>query len=109
VSDLQGGVRETHPVVTVTLDWIADNFHPPAVLKLDVEGSELAALQGGMRLLAKHRPAIFVEVHERNSDEVTALLRQHRYDLFDISRGYAQRRPVSRAVYNTLALPNRVA
>jgi len=102
---LLGQVRESYPVVTVTLDWLAENFLPPAAIKLDVEGAELAALQGGTRLLTTHRPALFVEVYERNADPLTTLLHGHGYALFDLSGGWAGRTPVPRAVYNTLALP----
>ncbi len=104
-SPLLGGTRESHPVVTLTLDWLAENCFPPAVLKLDVEGAELAALQGGRHMLATHHPALLVEVYERNADALTALLHGHGYALFDLSGGWAHRTPVARAVYNTLALP----
>jgi len=102
---LLGGTRESHPVVTLTLDWLAEKTHPPAVIKLDVEGAELAALQGGAHVLATHRPALFVEVHERNADATTALLHGHGYTLFDLSGGWANRTEARRALYNTLALP----
>jgi FkbM family methyltransferase len=102
---LLGGTRDAHPVVTVTLDWLADNSAPPAAVKLDVEGMELAALQGGARVLGTHRPAVLVEVYERNADELTALLHSNNYQLFDASDGWERRKPIDRAVYNTLALP----
>ena len=102
---LLGGIREIHPTMTVTLDWLAENFAPPAAIKLDIEGAELAALEGASQVLGVHRPALFVEVAERNAAAVTRLLRGHCYALFDSSPGWAQRSPVDRAVYNTLALP----
>lgn len=37
-------------------------FHP-TVLRMDVEGGELMALEGAQRLLQKYRPRIFVEIH----------------------------------------------
>lgn len=36
---------------------------PPNVIKMDVEGSELAVLKGGMRFLEQHRPTIFLATH----------------------------------------------
>lgn len=48
----------------------------PDVLKIDVEGMECAVLEGARGILARHRPALYVET--RTEDEfaaVTALLR----------------------------------
>lgn len=102
---LVGKTREAHPVITVTLDWLVPHFGPPGVIKLDVEGAELDALQGASRLLTEHRPPIFVEVYERNADAIGALLHNRGYDLFDMSSGWEGRRKIERPVYNTLALP----
>ena len=43
---MAGGVRFTNLVPTVTLDWLAARFPAPDVLKIDVEGAELAVLAG---------------------------------------------------------------
>lgn len=37
---------------------------PPDVCKVDVEGAAPAVLRGGRETLARHRPALFVEVHD---------------------------------------------
>lgn len=52
-------------VQTVTLDGLlaAGKIPPPAIIKVDVEGAELLVLQGSRMLLAKHRPALFLEIH----------------------------------------------
>ena len=102
---LLGRTRESHPAITVSLDWLAANYGPPAVIKLDIEGVEFPALEGATRVLERHRPALFVEVYERSTDALTALLHRHRYRLFDLSRGWEARTPIERATYNTLALP----
>jgi FkbM family methyltransferase len=104
-AELVGGIRERHLTPAVTLDFLADNLPAPRVLKIDVDGAELGVLAGGGRLFREHRPILLVEVYERNADAVSALLLGHGYSLFDYSGGEAGRRPVSRAVYNTLALP----
>jgi FkbM family methyltransferase len=53
-----GGVRSTELVPTVTLDWLADHFPLPRVLKIDVEAAELAVLRGGERVLSSWASAI---------------------------------------------------
>jgi FkbM family methyltransferase len=36
---------------------------PAAVLKIDVEGAEASVLRGGVGLISRHRPTLFIEVH----------------------------------------------
>jgi FkbM family methyltransferase len=50
----------------------------PDVVKLDVEGSEIAVLGGLSRTLRAHRPVVICELHETNG-EVVALLSDHGY------------------------------
>lgn len=47
------------------LDDLLEEFpgFRPTVLRMDVEGGELMALEGAQRLLRKYRPRIFVEIH----------------------------------------------
>lgn len=53
--------------VTVRLTPIdALGLPPVGVVKIDVEGHELAVLRGAHRLLASHRPAVIVESEERH-------------------------------------------
>ena len=63
--------RLSRPVrVTVrTLDGLleAGTVAPPALIKIDVEGHELAVLQGARRLLAAYRPTLLLELNERMS------------------------------------------
>lgn len=65
------GTRERLRVVTVALDDYP--LPAPDVVKIDVEGSEIAVLRGMRRLLEEARPALIVELHETN-DEVCDLL-----------------------------------
>ena len=46
----------------------------PSLIKIDVEGSEMAALRGARQTVQAHKPAIFVEAHT-DLDAVTAMLR----------------------------------
>jgi FkbM family methyltransferase len=53
------------PVAAVALDELAaDDPRPVTLVKIDVQGAESMVLAGANRLIAQHRPAIFVEVHE---------------------------------------------
>ena len=66
----------------VTLDDLAfggDAFVPDLV-KLDVEGWEVLALEGGERLLSVHRPHLVVETHTEEHERLCAeLLLRHGY------------------------------
>jgi FkbM family methyltransferase len=64
-SSLTGRLSETGQSVvpTVTLDDWAARHEAPSLLKLDVEGAEIAALTGARRLLAESRPVILCECH----------------------------------------------
>lgn len=66
----------------VTLDGIAfaAGGFVPDVVKLDVEGRELHALEGAAHLLAERRPHLIVETHsEALERDCLALLRTHGY------------------------------
>jgi FkbM family methyltransferase len=74
--------RGRHPGTTATLEvavvrgdgLVASRAAaPPAVVKVDVEGSELDVLRGMTSVLAEHRPVLVVETHETNA-ELVALL-----------------------------------
>ena len=103
--EITGTVREQHLVPTVTLDWLAHRYPIPQVIKIDVDGSECRVLEGGRTLLRQHRPVLLTEVYERNADAVSALLHELGYALFDYDHGEASKRAITRAAYNTLALP----
>jgi FkbM family methyltransferase len=68
-----------------TLDTLCEGFSPDLV-KIDVEGGELAVLQGARRLLRQGRTRFLVELHgwidaegRQVPREVRALMREHRY------------------------------
>jgi hypothetical protein len=104
-SAMAGGVRSRHLVPTVTLDWLAARFPAPNVLKIDVEGAELAVLSGGTAVLACS-PTVICEVYEQNADAVTGILAGHGYTLYDGERS-GEREPVAAAPFNTLAIVTR--
>jgi FkbM family methyltransferase len=106
-SAMAGGVRATQLVPTVTLDWLAARFPVPDVLKIDVEGAELAVLSGGAGVLARS-PVVICEVCAQNTGAVTAILAGHGYTLYDGERR-GDRVPVDAAPFNTLAFAARRA
>lgn len=55
--------KTTVLVKSVTLDTFATGNPPPSFILIDIEGAELRALQGGLRMLARYRPVVMVEVH----------------------------------------------
>ena len=69
-----GGIRETHHVVTITLDWLMKQGSVPDVVKIDVEGAEFDVLRGGLHMIAQASPVILCEVSDY-ADEVSELSR----------------------------------
>jgi len=55
-----------HRLVVETLTLDALDLEDVAVVKIDVEGHELAVLEGGRRLLRRDRPSLLIEVEERH-------------------------------------------
>lgn len=104
-AEMTGGVRDQVLVPTVTLDWLAERYPRPDVLKIDVDGNEGRVLAGGMELLRTHHPVILTEVYERNADTVSAVLQALGYTLYNYDHGESARIRIERAAYNTLALP----
>jgi FkbM family methyltransferase len=101
-----GGAREAQWVVTVTLDWILEQFPPPNLVKIDVEGGEDRALAGASKLLSSSRPRILCEVYRENASRVSKTLHSFGYALFDASADPCKRQPIENAAYLTLAHPS---
>lgn len=60
---------ETIEVDVTTVDaLVAAGSPPPDVLKVDVEGSEVAVLEGARETLRAHRPLVLCELHETNAE-----------------------------------------
>lgn len=97
-STMTGGVRERVFVPTVHLDSLLENFEAPQVLKIDVEGAEVAVLEGGLDTLS-HRPVLFLEVSAENQHAVDMILRRFGYRYIDADTGLGADRPA----YNTIA------
>ena len=74
----------------------------PSVVKIDVEGGELAVVAGMQRTLERHRPVLLVEVNETSARELARKL--DGYSGFRVGRGLE---PVAsgRGLFNALFLP----
>jgi FkbM family methyltransferase len=103
---MAGGVRSRTLVPTFTLDWLAARFPPPDVLKIDVEGAELAVLTGGAQVLGGSA-AVICEVFAQNAAPVAGILAGHGYTLYDGGQGQGERVAVRTAPFNTLAIASR--
>ncbi len=91
-----GGERYAAEVPVLTLDSLLPPT--PDVLKIDVEGAEIAVLRGAARVLAGG-PIVICEVSSQNTDLATKLF--HGYVLFDGESGER----VTKATWNTVAIP----
>jgi FkbM family methyltransferase len=80
-SSQAGGERTRIAVPTVTLDHLLDRFGPPTFVKIDIEGAEVAALQGAARLLSEARPVIYFEAVSATSEKCREILNGARYDV----------------------------
>lgn len=66
------------PVPTITLDSL--ELENVQVLKLDIEGSELAALKGAQALLSTQHPAVFTEANSKQEvADIGKFMRQFGY------------------------------
>lgn len=64
-------------------------------IKIDVEGHEMAVIDGASETLRRCRPALIVEIEERHTqiriEELIDRTRSHGYDAFALSRGALKR------------------
>jgi len=100
-----GGAREVVLVPTLPLDALLDALPPPDFVKIDVEGAELAVLQGAERLLREVRPSVYIEVDEASAEAVYALFMRHGYAAFDPASDFGDDRPLDACIENTLFVP----
>jgi FkbM family methyltransferase len=101
-----GGVRELETVVTVSLDWLTERLPAPDVVKIDVEGADLAVFRGARKMLEAKRPVLIFESTPPNRDEESRLLRDLGYTLFDARLTPGERRPLAGPARNILGIPS---
>lgn len=83
-------------VSVTTLDQEVEQWGPPDLVKLDIEGGEFDALSGGVQLLEQQRPLVISELSSWNdlkpsganwASPAVKLLTDHDYLLWDIDSG----------------------
>jgi FkbM family methyltransferase len=80
-------------VTGVTLDgFVFDQGRPtPQVVKMDIEGGEVLAIQGMQRLLSTSRPLLLIELHGHEAARVVCdALQNHAYSLHHMQSGYPE-------------------
>jgi len=98
-----GGTRYEQYVPTITLDGLLAHFARPDLIKIDVEGAETLVLKGAQKILKIVRPLLYVEVGADQNADVTTLLRNHGYRLFNGDS--TDEAAMDRCAFNTLAVP----
>lgn len=96
-----GGIREKQYVPTLTLDTLLNAFPSPDFVKIDVEGAEFMALQGGTRLISLIRPRFYIEVGPATSKPVFEIFRSADYHAF----GPRGKRLLHNCARNTFFVP----
>ena len=71
-------------------DFIFKQRNPsPDLIKMDVEGGEILAINGMTRLLKRFHPILFIEIHgEKAANSVWTTLQNCDYSIFHMSRKY---------------------
>lgn len=93
-----GFVSDDESDTHVTIDGLAQRHFLPDVIKMDIEGAEVAALRGATAVLRSRRPAVLLEVHGKDFEwDCLALMRQAGYDpptVVDRRRWLPDHRPI---------------
>ncbi len=84
--DLSKDVTAERKVLSTTLEMELLGRVAPALIKLDIEGAELSALQGAGTLLTWQKPIIIAEMNEAALDRAGVSIEEFRWFLFE--RGY---------------------
>ena len=77
-----GGAREHLHVPTLKLDTIAETQPKPDFIKVDVEGAELAVLEGAANLMSGHHPTFYAEIGQSVFSACADLVHKNGYMIF---------------------------
>ncbi len=102
ISEQYGHVPLQANVRTTTLDDQLLKGPGPDIIKIDVEGADLAVLQGGRNMLKTCLPIVFYEATQRNFPQTKDLLQSIGYKAFNAATLEAI--DTSDASYNVIAL-----
>jgi FkbM family methyltransferase len=83
------GSEQSIDVSVTTLDqFVRDGHPPPTFIKIDVEGSEGAVLQGASDVLREYRPTLLIELHTPEQDVLVGReLSTHGYSVVRVETG----------------------
>jgi FkbM family methyltransferase len=95
-----GQVPNKTMVAVTTLDDELQARAGPDIIKIDVEGAELAAMTGGRRMFAQCKPAVIYEASRRNFARTRPFMESLGYRLFDATT----LQPIAGPVNNVIAL-----
>lgn len=78
-----GTAAKTIEVETIALDDFATTHPAPDLIKIDIEGAEVLALQGMQTLLRSAKPVLFIELHGYEAGRACwQLLEQAGYEMY---------------------------
>jgi FkbM family methyltransferase len=98
---------DTVTVDSIRLDTFCADHRPPDLMLIDIEGSEIEALESGLQMIAQHCPVIMVEVHylgQKFIDFVNRSLIPLRYTAMTYQGGAL---PIESIRYHALLVPGR--
>jgi FkbM family methyltransferase len=96
--------ESTKQCMSVTGDDLLAYWGKPDFIKIDIEGAEVAALNGCSRVLLEARPSLYIEVSPENAETATRQMKHFGYDIFHLNGDGSETR-VELCSFYTVARP----